>query len=81
MPETLEQDRIWEIIAKVGACMLTTRFDGGLRARPLEARSDRIIDLLLKDGQEFDRLKARQPGNGLRLVRVLHVRSGWRTGG
>ena len=32
--------RVWEIIAKVGICMLTTRFAGGLRARPLEMRPD-----------------------------------------
>jgi hypothetical protein len=30
-------DRVWEIIEQVGVCMLTTRFAGGLRARPLEA--------------------------------------------
>ena len=34
-------DRVWDIIEKVGVCMLTTRFDGGLRARPVEARPDR----------------------------------------
>jgi general stress protein 26 len=34
-------DRVWEIIDKVGVAMLTTRFPGGLRARPLEARLDR----------------------------------------
>ncbi len=34
-------DRVWEIIEGVGVCMLTTRFAGGLRARPLEARPDR----------------------------------------
>ena len=34
-------DRVWEIIERVGVCMLTTRFAGGLRARPLEARPDR----------------------------------------
>jgi general stress protein 26 len=33
-------DRVWEIIEKVGVAMLTTRFDDGLRARPLEARPD-----------------------------------------
>ncbi len=31
-------DRVWDIIEKVGVCMLTTRFAGGLRARPVEAR-------------------------------------------
>jgi general stress protein 26 len=34
-------DRVWEIIERVRVCMLTTRFAGGLRARPLEARPDR----------------------------------------
>lgn len=33
--------RIWDIIEKAGVGMLTTRFDGGLRARPLEPRPDR----------------------------------------
>jgi hypothetical protein len=32
-------NRVWEIIEEVGICMLTTRFAGGLRARPLEALS------------------------------------------
>src|SRR5215216_5534252 len=34
-------DRVWDIIEKVGVCMMTTRFADGLRARPLEARPDR----------------------------------------
>ena len=34
-------DRVWEIVEKTGVGMLTTRFDGGLRARPLEPRPDR----------------------------------------
>jgi general stress protein 26 len=34
-------DRVWDVIEKVGICMLTTQFPGGLRARPLEARPDR----------------------------------------
>lgn len=33
--------RVWDIIEKTGVGMLTTRFDGGLRARPLEPRPDR----------------------------------------
>ena len=33
--------RVWEIIEKARVGMLTTRFAGGLRARPLEARADR----------------------------------------
>ena len=39
-------ERVWEIIEKVGVCMLTTRFAGGLRARPLEARPDRAASLI-----------------------------------
>lgn len=38
--------RIWDIIEKVGVCMLTTRSACGLRARPLEARPDRDAGLL-----------------------------------
>jgi len=41
-----EQARVWDIIEKVGVCMLTTRFDGGLRARPLEARPERDAGLI-----------------------------------
>jgi len=39
-------DRVWDIIEKVGVCMLTTQFAGGLRARPLEARPDRDAGLI-----------------------------------
>jgi general stress protein 26 len=39
-------DRVWDVIEKVGVCMLTTRFAGGLRARPLEARPDREAALI-----------------------------------
>jgi len=45
MPETCH--RVWEIIEKVGVCMLTTCFEGGLRARPLEPRADRKSGRLL----------------------------------
>lgn len=38
--------RVWDIIEKVGVCMLTTRFRGGLRARPVEARPDRTAGLI-----------------------------------
>jgi general stress protein 26 len=40
MAEPNHLDRVWEF-EQVGVCMLTTRFAGGLRARPLEARPDR----------------------------------------
>jgi general stress protein 26 len=33
--------RVWEILEKTGVGMLTTRFAGGLRARPLDARPHR----------------------------------------
>jgi len=38
--------RVWDIIEKVGVCMLTTQFGGGLRARPVEARPDRDAGLI-----------------------------------
>lgn len=47
MLEPAHCDRVWQIIEKVGVCMLTTQFPGGLRARPLEARPDRAADRLL----------------------------------
>jgi general stress protein 26 len=34
-------DRVWDIIEHAGVGMLTTRFAGGLRSRPLEPRPDR----------------------------------------
>ncbi|QQO12543.1 pyridoxamine 5'-phosphate oxidase family protein [Bradyrhizobium diazoefficiens] len=46
MNEKSEIGRVWDIIEKVGVCMLTTRFAGGLRARPLEARPDREAGLI-----------------------------------
>jgi general stress protein 26 len=39
-------DRVWDIVEKVGVCMLTTQFGDGLRARPLEARPDRDAGLI-----------------------------------
>ena len=39
-------DRVWDIIERVGVCMLTTQFARGLRARPLEARPDRDAGLI-----------------------------------
>ena len=38
--------RVWDIIEKVGVCMLITQFAGGLRARPIEARIDRDAGLI-----------------------------------
>jgi general stress protein 26 len=34
-------DRVWEVIGKAGICMMTTQFNGGMRARPMEARPDK----------------------------------------
>jgi general stress protein 26 len=39
-------DRVWDIIERVGVCMLTTQFVDGLRARPLEERPDRDAGLI-----------------------------------
>jgi len=39
-------DRVWDIVEKVGVCMLTRQFVGGLRARPLEARPGRDAGLI-----------------------------------
>ncbi len=39
-------DRVWDIVERVGVCMLTTRAAGGLRARPVEARPDRAAGLI-----------------------------------
>jgi general stress protein 26 len=52
-------DRVWDIIEKVGVCMLTTRFPGGLRARPVESRPDRAAGLIffvtdLRSGKEHE---------------------------
>ena len=38
--------RAWDIIEKAPIGMLTTQFNGGLRARPLEARADRDAGLI-----------------------------------
>jgi len=41
MPEQDNIERVWDFVEKVGVGMLTTRFSGGLRARPIEPRLDR----------------------------------------
>jgi len=38
--------RVWDLIENAGVAMLTTRFAGGLRARPLEPRADRDAGLI-----------------------------------
>jgi len=39
-------DRDWEVIKNASICMMVTRFAGGLRARPLEARPDRAAEVI-----------------------------------
>jgi general stress protein 26 len=46
MADQADLDRVWDIIERMGVCILTTRFDGGLRARPLEARPERAGGLI-----------------------------------
>jgi len=46
MSEQRNGERIWDIIERVGVCMLTTQAGGRLRARPLEARPDRKAGLI-----------------------------------
>ena len=46
MTEQNHISRVWEIIEKARVGMLTTRFAGGLRARPLEARADRDAGII-----------------------------------
>src|SRR5881227_817637 len=63
MPDTdTEQDildRVWEIVEKVGIAILTTAFEGGLRARPLEARPERDAGVIwfvtdIRSGKEHE---------------------------
>jgi general stress protein 26 len=59
MAESSHLDRVWDIVERVGVCMLTTRFEGGLRARPLEARPDRQAGMIwfvtdLHSGKEHE---------------------------
>jgi general stress protein 26 len=46
MSEQGNGERVWDIIEKVGICMLTTQAAGRLRARPIEARPDRKAGLI-----------------------------------
>src|SRR5258707_10172591 len=57
MAEESKIDRVWDIIEKVGVCMLTTRFVGGWRGRPWEAGPDRHAGVVwfvtdLRSGKE-----------------------------
>ena len=42
----MDRDRVWDVIERSSVGMLTTRFGGGLRARPLDARPDREAGLI-----------------------------------
>ena len=46
MTEQSHISRVWDIVEKARVGMLTTRFAGGLRARPLEARADRDAGII-----------------------------------
>ncbi len=46
MPEWDDIERVWDLVEKIGVGMLTTRFAGGLRARPVEPRLDRDAGLI-----------------------------------
>jgi general stress protein 26 len=46
MTEPDDTARVWDIIEKVGVCVLTTRSSRGLRARPVEARPHRETGLI-----------------------------------
>jgi general stress protein 26 len=59
MAEDNHLDRVWDIIERVGVCMLTTHAAAGLRARPVEARPDRGAGLIwfltdLRSGKEHE---------------------------
>jgi len=59
MTKAAHLDRVWDIIERVGVCMLTTQSGAGLRARPLEARPDRSSSLIwfltdLRSGKEHE---------------------------
>jgi general stress protein 26 len=59
MPEQDHLDRVWDIIERVGVCMLTTHGAEGLRARPVEARPDRDAGVIwivtdLRSGKEYE---------------------------
>lgn len=46
MVENDELSRVWDVIGKVGVCMLTTHTSAGLRARPVEARPERAAGVI-----------------------------------
>ncbi len=74
MAEENKHDRVWDIIEKVGVCMLTTRFAGGLRARPVEARADRMNGLIwfVTDARS-DKEHEIEAGHDVGLVFIDHA--------
>lgn len=46
MAQASDIARVWDIVEQVGVGMLTTRFDGGLRSRPIEPRLDRAAGVI-----------------------------------
>jgi general stress protein 26 len=59
MPAESHLDRVWDIIERVGVCLLTTHSARGLRARPLEPRPDRATGIIwfvtdLHSGKEHE---------------------------
>lgn len=46
MTSANDERRAWDVIEKVGVCMMTTRFSDGLRARPMEAQPSREEGLI-----------------------------------
>jgi general stress protein 26 len=66
-----QNERVWDIIEHIGVGMLTTRFAGGFRARPLEARADReagIIWFLTDSGSAKDHEIGVEPDVGLVFI-------------
>jgi general stress protein 26 len=65
------ETRVWQIVEKIGVGMLTTRFAGGLRARPLDARPDReagaIFFIADRRGLKDDEIEA-DPNVGFTLI-------------
>ena len=64
-------ERIWDVVEKAGVGMLTTRFSGGLRSRPIEPRVDREAGLvrIITDarGLKDDEIE-REPDVGLTVI-------------
>src|SRR5262249_45689682 len=70
MNEQRNGERIWDIIERIGVCMLTTQAAGRLRARPLEARPDRISRLDLCRDRRPQRKARRDRGRARRRPRA-----------